>query len=202
MLSLFLPWTQNIRTSGYMTTLNPYDKPQGIQSILDGQIEEWFVMEGDTLAKGDTILRISEIKSAYLDPDLIAQTQGQMNANEQSILAYDEKADNLNKQTEALIRNKITKAGQNKLKIDQTKVKIQTLAIEAEAARLKVANSRNQQARIKDLYDKGIKSLTDLEVKNLSLQEAEAKLNAVKNKMVSLKPVSYTHLTLPTTPYV
>ena len=30
-LSMFLPWTQNIRAKGYVTTLNPYDRPQTIQ---------------------------------------------------------------------------------------------------------------------------------------------------------------------------
>ena len=185
--SLFLPWTQNIRTTGYVTTLNPYDKPQSIQSILDGQIEEWYVMEGDTLAKGDTILKITEIKSDYLDPNLISQTENQRSANEQSVLAYNEKANNLSNQVEALIKNKATKTGQNKLKIDQAKVKIGTLEMEEEAASLKVANSRKQQARIQDLYDKGIKSLTDLEIKNFSLQEAQAKLNSIQNKITSLR---------------
>jgi len=185
--ALFLPWTQNLRSNGYVTTLNPDDKPQSIQSILDGKIEDWNVMEGDTVNIGDTILRISEIKEAYLDPNLLKQTKGQIEANDQSALAYDEKAANLYAQYEALVKNKAAKGSQNLLKIDQTKIKLQTLELEVQAAEIKLQNSTKQLERIQALYDQGIKSLTDLEVKRFANGEALAKLNALKNKMTSTK---------------
>jgi membrane fusion protein, adhesin transport system len=40
---MFFPWTQNISSEGKVTTLTPYDRPQGIQSIIDGRIEKWYV---------------------------------------------------------------------------------------------------------------------------------------------------------------
>jgi multidrug resistance efflux pump len=185
--ALFLPWTQNIRSNGFVTTLNPDDKPQYIQSILDGKIEDWYVMEGDTVNIGDTILRISEIKEAYLDPNLLQQTKGQIDANDQSLQAYDEKANNLYAQYEALVKNKAAKASQNLLKIEQTKIKLQTLELEVQAAEIKVQNSTKQLERIQSLFDQGIKSLTDLEVKRFANGEAIAKLNALNNKMISTR---------------
>ena len=44
---LFLPWTQNIRSRGYITTLQPDQRPQTINSVIAGKIEKWFVKEGD-----------------------------------------------------------------------------------------------------------------------------------------------------------
>jgi len=85
--SLFLPWTQNIRSIGYVTTLSPDDKPQTVQSLIGGRVEEWYVQEGDLVAQGDTIIKISESKEAYLDPDLLARTQGQIEAKSESAKA-------------------------------------------------------------------------------------------------------------------
>ena len=42
-LTLFLPWTQNIKSKGIVTTLNPESRPQTINSIIGGRIEKWFV---------------------------------------------------------------------------------------------------------------------------------------------------------------
>ena len=40
-LALFLPWTQNINAKGYVTTLKPNQRPQAIQSVISGKLEDW-----------------------------------------------------------------------------------------------------------------------------------------------------------------
>ena len=84
---MFLPWTQNITSQGIVTTLTPGQRPQTIQSQIPGRIEEWFVREGDLVKKGDTILRISEVKSEYFDDRLIERTNEQINAKSSSVKA-------------------------------------------------------------------------------------------------------------------
>jgi multidrug efflux pump subunit AcrA (membrane-fusion protein) len=61
-IMLFLPWTQNIRSKGYVTALKQEQRPQTIHSVIAGRIEKWYVREGAFVQKGDTILQISEIK--------------------------------------------------------------------------------------------------------------------------------------------
>ena len=68
---MFIPWTQNIRSSGLVTTLKPEQRPQTVHSVIGGRIEKWFVKEGDLVKKGDTIAFISEIKDNYFDPLLL-----------------------------------------------------------------------------------------------------------------------------------
>ena len=80
LIVLFLPWTQNITSQGFVTTLKPDQRPQTIQSQIPGRIEEWYVREGDFVKKGDTILRISEIKSEYFDDRLVERTSDQIKA--------------------------------------------------------------------------------------------------------------------------
>jgi adhesin transport system membrane fusion protein len=102
LLCMFLPWTQNIRSKGYVTTLNPYDKPQYIQALIGGQIEEWFVTEGDIVSIGDTIVRLSEAKADYLDPELLSNTKEQQLAKLRSAEAYKTKRGFLQEQIRAI----------------------------------------------------------------------------------------------------
>ena len=85
LIVLFLPWTQNITGQGQVTTLKPNQRPQTIQSQIPGRIEEWFVNEGDFVKQGDTILRISEIKSDYFDDQLVQRTNEQITAKSSSV---------------------------------------------------------------------------------------------------------------------
>jgi len=102
LLGLFLPWTQNIRARGTLTSLSPDQRPQTIHSIIPGRVEEWFVQEGQLVEKGDTILRLSEVNSEYFDPLLLDRTQQQITAKEMTALSYDEKVRSLDAQIDAL----------------------------------------------------------------------------------------------------
>jgi multidrug efflux pump subunit AcrA (membrane-fusion protein) len=181
--SMFLPWTQNIRAKGYVTTLSPSSRPQSVQAFIGGRIEKWFVMEGQTVAVGDTIMVISEVKEEYLDPEIMDRTQDQILAKKESIKAYNEKAKSLREQYDALTRNLVVKLEQNQIKVQQTQLKIQSDSLELRATALKVEIAQNQLTRMEELYSEGLKSLTELEAKRLSLREAQAKLLEIQNKL-------------------
>ena len=101
-LILFLPWTQNIRSRGDVTTLKPNQRQQSIHSVIPGRIEKWFVQEGDNVKKGDTILFLSEVKDDYFDPQLLSRTEEQLKAKEMSVNSYMEKVKSLDNQIDAL----------------------------------------------------------------------------------------------------
>jgi multidrug efflux pump subunit AcrA (membrane-fusion protein) len=65
-LFLFVPWTQNIKSEGSVTTMRQEQRPQQINTILPGRIVKWWVKEGDYVKLGDTILQLAEIKDDYL----------------------------------------------------------------------------------------------------------------------------------------
>ena len=99
----FLPWTQNIRSKGKVTTLRPEQRPQTINTVISGKIEKWFVKDGDIVKKGDTILFISEIKDDYFDPNLVARTEKQLKNKELSVVSYTDKIKSLDSRVDALI---------------------------------------------------------------------------------------------------
>ena len=181
--AMFLPWTQNIRSKGYVTTLLPDQRPQAIQALIGGKIEKWYVREGQVVQVGDTILKVTEVKEEYLDPELLDRTQGQINAKIGSADSYEKKAQRLEEQYQALLKGREIKLTQNDIKIQTTKLKIESDSMELVAIQLKQTIAEKQLVRIKSLYDDGIKSLTDLEEKRMSVQEANAKATSLINKI-------------------
>ena len=184
---LFLPWTQNIRSEGKVTALNPSQRPQTIHSIIAGRIEKWYVQEGQFVKKGDTILNISEIKEEYLDPNLIERTGDQLKAKEFSVKSYMEKVKANDNQIDAMIDAQKLKYEQAENKLLQSYLKVQSDSVDLEAAKLNLSIANEQLNRMKELYDKGLKSLTDLETRKLKSQEVQAKLISQENRLLTSK---------------
>jgi multidrug resistance efflux pump len=184
---LFLPWTQNIRGKGALTTLKPDQRPQTIQSPIPGKIEKWYVQEGDYVEKGDTILFISEIKNEYFDPRLVERTGMQINAKEMSVNSYEGKVTALNNQIGALANGRILKLEQARNKLLQSKLKVKSDSIDLEAAETNLRIAERQYERMVQLQDEGLFALTDVEEKKLKLQETQAKIISQENKLLASK---------------
>jgi len=186
-LFLFLPWTQNVRSMGNVIALSPDQRPQTIQTVIAGRIEQWYVQEGQRVQKGDTIMRISEVKDDYFDPNLVGNTQLQLEAKSFSQQSYVEKVNALDNQINALEDALILKISQAKNKILQTELKVKSDSIDLTAAETNFRIANEQFLRLKTLYDEGLKSLTELENRNLKLQETQAKLISQQNKLLTSK---------------
>ncbi|MDX1759478.1 MAG: HlyD family efflux transporter periplasmic adaptor subunit [Arenibacter algicola] len=184
---LFLPWTQNIRGNGFLTTLKPDQRPQTIQSPIPGRIEKWYVQEGDFVEKGDTILFISEVKNEYFDPKLVERTRQQIKAKSMAVGSYEGKVNALNNQISALGNERKLKLEQAKNKLMQSHLKVQSDSIDLEAAKTNISIAEKQYNRTEQLQKEGLKAVTDVEDKRLKLQETQAKLISQQNKLLVAK---------------
>ena len=186
-LMLFLPWTQNIRSSGVVTSFLPEDRPQTINTIIPGKIEKWYVSEGQYVNKGDTIIHLSEVKDSYFNPDLLLRTQEQVVAKEQSLKAINNKASALLKQINALEQGQVLSIEKAKNKLRQIELKLQSDSMDMIAAKLDLSIAKKQLDRQQALYDKGLKSLTELEQRKIKFQETSAKAISAENKFLATK---------------
>lgn len=194
LIILFLPWTQNIRSTGMVNTKNISQRPQTLNSIIGGRIEKWYVKEGDLVRKGDTLLFISEIKDDYFDPELLARTDNQRLLKEQSVNSYSDKISALDNQLAALNEQRELKLQQATLKFRQAKLKSEIDSNAHQAAKLNTKIAKEQLIRMEELYKQGLKSLTDFEARSLKYQQAQAyevealnKWMASKNDMINAK---------------
>jgi len=184
---LFMPWTQNIQSSGKLTALNPENRPQTVPAVIPGKIEQWYIQEGDYVEKGDTILRISEVKDSYMDTSFVTRLKNQIQAKEASFKSYSAKTEALKSQykaTEASVKLKIRQA---RGKLEQSRLKVLSDTASVVAAKQEYHISVIRFERLQKLYDQGLKSLTDLESRRIKLRETEAKYISAENKLLQSK---------------
>lgn len=179
---MLLPWTQNIRAKGSITTLRQEQRPQELNTIIAGRVLKWYVKEGDVVQAGDTILQLGEVKVEYFDPKLLERTQQQITAKQQSIEGYSNKAATADNQVAALQQAQVLKLQSidNKLQQQQLKVESDSTDLLAVKNELGVAKRQIEAAQI--MLDSGAISLVDFERRKISFQNAQAKRISAENK--------------------
>ncbi|MGY6562099.1 MAG: HlyD family secretion protein [Luteibaculaceae bacterium] len=184
---LFLPWTQNIRNSGKVTALRPDQRPTTIQSVIDGRIESWYVQEGDYVNVGDTIMFISEIRDEFFDPLIVPRMEGQIFNRQSSVQAMRDKIIALQDQTDALRKNNRLRIEQAKVKLTQTKLKVEADSMNLRAAEVNYAIAVEQFKRMEQLFNEGLRSLTEFETRKLQFEREQATLTFLQNTFLNSK---------------
>ncbi len=180
---LFLPWTQNIRSKGSVTSLFQEQRPQKIYSPIAGKISKWWVKEGDFVKKGDTLAKITEIKEDYLDPNLVPRTQEQLNAKKSYLEFYAQKVQANQAQITNLKSSKTIKLEQLKNKIAQINQKLVGEKAELEAASNEALLIKDQFERNRKMFQEGLISQTQFQQRNAAAQNALAKKTIAENKV-------------------
>ncbi|MFW5760074.1 MAG: HlyD family secretion protein [Cyclobacteriaceae bacterium] len=179
-LIMFLPWQQNIRGNGMITALDPENRPQRVETIIAGRIEDWKVQEGQFVNRGDTIMVISEVKEKFFDPQQLNRLAKQIDAKARSIKAKERTAIALENQIKAQRDLLKFKLNQYANKVRQFEFKVQYDSINFEIA-------QNQLNRFKVLYDSGNISLNKFQDVELKFVESETKfLNARNDLAIAL----------------
>jgi multidrug resistance efflux pump len=185
--TLCIPWTQNITSSGNIISLNPDSRPQSVETIIGGRVEKWFVQEGDSVKKGDTILFISEIKVDYFDPNLVQNTESQLQSKESALEGYMSKIASLDLQINAMISGKDVKKDQARAKIEQAQYKVRTDSTDLLNAQRNATITEEQFNRYEQLYKEDLISKTELETRRMSYQNASTKVQEHLNKIAISK---------------
>jgi multidrug resistance efflux pump len=184
---LFLPWTQNIRATGSVTTLYQDQRPQQVNTIIGGRVVQWYIKEGDFVKAGDTLVQLAEVKVDYLDPNLLQRTKEQLTGKQQSVEYYKNKVGAAGQQITAINNTLQLKLEQLRNKINQLQVKLQSDSAELVAATNDLNIGTVQLQRQKAMYDSGLVSLTQLETRNQSYQNALAKKISAENKLINTR---------------
>ena len=182
LLALFLPWTQNIKGKGQVTMLRPEQRPSEIQSQIAGQVAEWYKQEGEMVVAGDTIVRLQEIKSEYLDPKVILRTKEQVEAKRDALNGYSSKVGALESLLVTLRTNQAVKAQSLHYQKNAS-----TAAVTADSSNY-VAQQKNlevakmQSNRYEQLLESGLKSNTEVEQFRIKLAQQTAKTEFALSK--------------------
>lgn len=176
MALIYVPWQQNVVGIGTVSVFSPNERPQTINTQIDGRVKKIFVNEGDNVTKGQPILELSELNPKYLDKEQINRfklkrkaLQNKKHATLYAIKSLESQLGSLSKIPDSVIPSA-------KLKVKQAKNKIQIAYQNYETAHLNLA-------RIKSLYSKGLRSKRDLELAQLAFTKAEAEVDMAKQSI-------------------
>ncbi|TAF50411.1 MAG: HlyD family efflux transporter periplasmic adaptor subunit [Sphingobacteriia bacterium] len=182
-IMLLLPWTQNIRTRGAVTTQRQEQRPQELNTVLAGRVVKWYVKEGDFVKKGDTIVQLGEVKVDYFDPKLLQRTQQQINAKKIAMEGYQSKAGTAATQVVALEEAQKLKLNQIDIKLRQQDLKVTADSNDVVAVTNELGVAKRQIDAAKILYDSGVIALIDYERRKV----AENKYLQSKQELISLR---------------
>ncbi len=186
-ITFFIPWTQHVSTAGNVTTLRQEQRPQELNTVIAGKVAKWYVKEGDYVKKGDTIIQLTEVKDAYLDPELLERTKEQIEAKLGAIESYQGKASVQGEQLIVLQKTLKFKISEIENKITQQRMKINSDSMDMLAAINDYKIKTAQYDRQLKMYDSGLVSLTQLEIRNQAKQDAQAKENNAQIKFNNSK---------------
>lgn len=153
----FLPWQQFIRGTGRVIAYDPLERAVTVEAPLSGRVEEAFVVEGQSVSKGQLLFRLADN-----DPQLLTHLQAQRGA----ALARRDAA-----------KQRITMLSQQ---IEQQERAL-PLAVIAASNRLEVARfaektAELQYARVRALYqdERGLSSQREFELATLERDRTRA----------------------------
>jgi len=186
-ISLFLPWQQNIRGKGKLTALNPKNRPQLVQSAIAGRIVSWNIVEGDFVNMGDTLLTIAEIKDKFFDPELATKLKEQLEAKRNAAEAKKKKAEALEKQIAALTEVQKAKKSQTENKVNQAILKLEADSLNYRAEIVANDNAVSVFERNKNRYEAGNITLTKFQEIESKYQMSAAKVLKAENDWLQRK---------------
>jgi multidrug resistance efflux pump len=185
LLCLFLPWRQNIQATGKVITLLPDQRPQEVQTNIAGRVSVWKIKEGDFVKQGDTVVVLTEIKTEYLDPKLLDQTELQITSKEKSVLSYTSKIEAINDQINQIESNRDLSQSKALNKIEQEQFKLKELQADLTAAITAMNIARKQYERDSVLGIDHLRSALEIENRRLRYQDAIAKKLGLEAKVRS-----------------
>lgn len=182
LLTLLLPWQQNIMANGNVTAFSANERKQTVDAPITGLITKWHVQEGTFVKKGQLLIEMNDV-----DPNFKSRLNDQkntliekLNAKKQELNAYETQIENLN-----VIREAKVSAAEYKYNMAQQKVRTSNESLQSILATYDTAELQLQ--RLKRLFDEGLVSKRDLEVAERDLIISERNVNSAKANLNAAK---------------
>lgn len=144
---IIVPWVQNVQGVGRVIAYSPNERQQSITSPVDGVIRHWFVLEGNLVRQGDSIVDVADI-----DPDIMKRlerervaAQTKLDASQQ---ALDTSRKNLDRQRSLVISGLSSQRAAELAELEYAKYLSEISSASAELARIETRIARQASQSI------------------------------------------------------
>lgn len=176
LILVYAPWQQSITGSGKVIIMSPMERPQNIEAQIPARLTKWYVRDGQMVKQNELIAELSDLDPKFLDPQQSSHLQNQKTALIARRAAAEARCNALERQLQSLKQSQnaaVPSAGERALQANDRF----TLAQQAvEAAKQNSLTTALNLQRIKELYEKGLRSKRDLELSELDNTRARTDL--------------------------
>ena len=175
----FVPWTQTVTVQGKLSAYSAIERPQEVHAQINGSLQQWFVHEGDSVKKGDLVLKLADVNPKFMAPDLLKRLDQSREALKQKRQTILERAAILDKRIEEM--TSLAQAASSSAEARVSEAGNKTLSTEQKKTSAKIAKETallNLQ-RSKTLEAEGLISKRELELAIQTATQAEANLKGM-----------------------
>ena len=191
----YVPWQQSVTGYGRVVIFSPMDRPQSIEAQIPGRILKWHIVEGQSVKAGEVIAELEDIDSKFLtdDQEQLLQSQrgyvqgslGQAAARESALQAQLLDVENSRKVAIPAAEQRARQAEDAVRQAEQNVTQ----------ARQSVTTAELNLKRLRELFEKGLRSKRDLELAELEVITANTRLESMQAaKDVAQKAVQVARL--------
>jgi len=180
LLTLWVPWQQNIMGTGYVSAYAPLERRQLVESPVGGRIKRWHVQEGAKVKAGDLLVELTDVDESYSArlAEQRAAAASKLAAKDQELRSYRLQIANL----EATRDLQIATARQ---RLDVARQRVQAASEAVESARATLYAAKAQRERFRRLLNDGLVSQRDYEVAERDETVASRGLNSAEANLKS-----------------
>ncbi|MDP3509467.1 MAG: biotin/lipoyl-binding protein [Candidatus Melainabacteria bacterium] len=190
----FVPWQQSISGIGKIMIVSPMERPQSIEAQIPARLQSWHVRDGQYVKKGQLIADLIDLDSKFLDPKQIQQLEAQKQALIGRRSAAQARAQALQRQVGSLKLSQGAAIPSTRERSAQAHDRIEAAKQAIEAAKQNALTTELNLQRLRELFDKGVRSKRDFELAQLDhtraltdVQRAIAALDiALRDKTVAI----------------
>jgi membrane fusion protein, adhesin transport system len=182
LLTLFLPWQQNVTALGKVTAYSPSERTQTIDAPVGGIITKWYVQEGTNVKKGDVLIEISDIDAQFKD-----RLEFQRDNLQVKLAAKHEELKTYQLQQQNLINSRDAKIAASQFRLDVANQMILSASETISASEATLDAATQQINRLQRLYEDGLVSKRDVEVAERDQIIATRTLNSARAQYQSAK---------------
>lgn len=182
------PWQQSITGTGRVVAFAPVERQQSIDAPVDGRVVRWYVVEGQTVKRGQPIVDITDN-----DPEIMNRLQSERSSLVDTIRAGERREKSLEDRIKGLEDGRTTAVAAARARVQMAidRIGAAEQALTAAEATLTAANLNIERQR--KLGVKGLTSTRTIEVAEADARKAEAEvlrarntLNAARSEKISM----------------
>lgn len=176
-----VPWYQSVIGNGKVIVYAPMERVQQVDAEIPGRLEEWYVIEGQSVKKGDKLGLLRDIDSKFLDPQQIERTGTMLQAYRSKRELNRMRLTNMELQRKAVMQARSAALPAAQQRIEQNRQRLDQGRQTVVLSKQNLETDLLQLERIGTLEQQGLRSRRDLELIEQSLVKSRTELE--RNQM-------------------